>query len=77
MEGQVFGRRAFLCAWQVADLQDGDLHEPDMVVRQQLHFDVGRADKGQGYGPDVGGHWCQSQLDPQLALQVKVAHQDR
>lgn len=55
-------------------LQDGYLHELDMVVRQQLDFDVGRAHKGQGDGADVRWHGCQAQLDPQLALQIQVTH---
>lgn len=46
-----------------------------MVVRQQLHFDVGWANKCQGNSANVGRHGRQSQLDPQLALQVQIAHQ--
>jgi len=59
------------------DLEDGDAHEPDVVVGQQLDLDVGGPHKGQGDGAHIGGHGGQSQLYPQLALQVQVAHQHR
>ena len=57
------------------DLQDGDAHEADTVVGQQLDFDGGGAKEGDAEGADVRGHGGQSDLEPQLASQVEVGHQ--
>ena len=60
-----------------AYLDDGDAHDADVVVGQQLDFDGGGAHKGERDGANVGRHGCQPQLDPQLALQIQVAYQHR
>lgn len=57
-----------------AHLEDGYAHDAHAVVGQQLHFDIGCFNKGQGDAANIGAHGRQPQLDPHLALQVKIAH---
>lgn len=57
-----------------ANLNNGNPHEPDPVVGQQLDFDGGVAHKRQSHSPEVGGHGGQPNLEPQLALQIQIRH---
>ena len=66
-----------LCGQQRTNLQDGDTHEADTVVGQQLHFDGGGTKESDAEGANVRGHGGQSDLEPQLASQVEIRHQHR
>ena len=58
-------------------LKDGNAHDADSVVGQELDFDDGRPHEGQGDAANVGAHGRQAQLNPHFALQVEVAHKHR
>lgn len=43
-----------------ARLKDGDAHDANSVVGQELDFDDGRPHKGQGDAADIGAHGRQA-----------------